>query len=114
MHGACTLTQPARGYAPRRDTSPPITVFHTEEGELFAIDDTCTHRNSSMAEGWVENREAECQLHASKSSLRAGEVDQPQAKRPVRVHEVTVVDGHITVAESDAAPNLPPGISLVG
>lgn len=114
MHGACPLTQLARGYALRRDTSPPITVFHTEEGELFAIDDTCTHRNSSLADGWVENREAECPLHASKSRLRTGEVDQPPAKRPVRVHEVTVVDGLITVAESDAAPNLPPGISLVG
>ncbi|MDQ0093735.1 Rieske 2Fe-2S domain-containing protein [Paeniglutamicibacter psychrophenolicus] len=114
MHGACPLTQLARGYALRLDTSPPITVLHTEEGELFEIDDTCTHQDAPLADGRVENREAECPLHASKSSLRTGEVDQPPAKRPVRVREVTVVDGIIMVAESDAAPNLPPGISLVG
>ncbi|MFD1213900.1 bifunctional 3-phenylpropionate/cinnamic acid dioxygenase ferredoxin subunit [Arthrobacter sp. GCM10027362] len=114
MHKACPLNQLAPGDALRLDTKPPIAVFHTEDGELFAIDDTCTHQDASLADGWVEGCEVECPLHASKFNLRTGEVDAPPAKLPVRVHEVKVVDGDIMVIESDEAPNLPPGLTVDG
>ncbi|GER23346.1 bifunctional 3-phenylpropionate/cinnamic acid dioxygenase ferredoxin subunit [Zafaria cholistanensis] len=114
MHRACPLNDLARGDAIRLDTSPPIAVFHTEEGELFAIDDTCTHQDASLADGWVEGCEVECPLHASKFDLRTGAVDSPPAKLPVRVHEVAVIDGDIMVIESQEAPNLPPGLTVGG
>ena len=88
--------------------------FHTEEGELFAIDDTCTHQDASLADGWVEGCEVECPLHASKFNLRTGGVDAPPAKLPVRVHEVIVQDGTIMVRESEEEPNLPPGVKVDG
>lgn len=50
MHIACPLTALAPGDAVRLDTSPPIAVFHTEDGELFALDDTCTHQDASLAD----------------------------------------------------------------
>ena len=102
MHKACPLKDLAPGDALRLDTAPPIAVFHTEEGELFAIDDTCTHQDASLADGWVEGCEVECPLHA------------PPAKLPVRVHKVSVVDGDIMVEESTEAPNLPPGLTVDG
>ncbi|UNK45349.1 bifunctional 3-phenylpropionate/cinnamic acid dioxygenase ferredoxin subunit [Arthrobacter sulfonylureivorans] len=114
MHEACPLSQLAPGDAIRLDTSPPIAVFHTEEGELFAIDDTCTHQDASLADGWVEGCEVECPLHASKFNLRTGGVDAPPAKLPVRVHEVIVQDGTIMVRESEEEPNLPPGVKVDG
>jgi 3-phenylpropionate/trans-cinnamate dioxygenase ferredoxin subunit len=114
MHRACPLSALAPGDALRLDTAPPIAVFHTEDGELFAVDDTCTHQDASLADGWVEGCEVECPLHASKFNLRTGEVDAPPAKLPVRVHEVQVIDGDIMVIESDAPPNLPPGLSPGG
>jgi 3-phenylpropionate/trans-cinnamate dioxygenase ferredoxin subunit len=114
MHIACPLTALAPGDAVRLDTSPPIAVFHTEDGQLFALDDTCTHQDASLADGWVEGCEVECPLHASKFNLRTGEVDAPPAKLPVRVHKVSVVDGQIMVEESNEAPNLPPGLTING
>lgn len=114
MHKACPLSELALGEALRLDTAPPIAVFRTEDGELFAIDDTCTHQDASLADGWVEGCEVECPLHASRFDLRTGTVDAPPAKRPVRVHEVRVIDGDIMVIESDEAPNLPPGLSVQG
>lgn len=51
MHKACPLSELAPGEALRLKTSPPIAVFHTEEGELFAIDDTCTHQDAYLADG---------------------------------------------------------------
>ena len=114
MHQVCPLNQLARGDARRLDTWPPIAVFHTEEGELFAIDDTCTHQDASLADGWVEDCAVECPLHASRFNLRIGAVDGAPAKLPVRTHGVSVVDGMILVEESQEAPNLPPGLTVNG
>lgn len=114
MHKACPLSELAPGEALRLNTAPPIAVFHTEEGELFAIDDTCTHQDASLADGYVEDCWVECPLHASKFNLRTGSVDAPPAKLPVRHHEVKVVDGDIMIIESDEAPNLPPGLTPEG
>ncbi len=114
MHTACPLSALAPGDALRLETTPPIAVFHTEDGELFAIDDTCTHQDASLADGWVEGCEVECPLHASRFNLRTGAADAPPAKLPVRVHAVSVIDGNIMVAESDEVPNLPPGLTLQG
>ncbi|MTD17418.1 bifunctional 3-phenylpropionate/cinnamic acid dioxygenase ferredoxin subunit [Nakamurella sp. YIM 132087] len=108
----CPLAELAEGEAVRVDTvSPPIAVFHTDDGELFAIDDTCTHQDASLADGWLEGCEVECPLHASKFDLRTGAVDAPPAKVGVRTHGVEVADGDIWVTLSTAAPNLPPGVT---
>ncbi len=68
---------------------PAITIFHTDEG-LFAIDDTCTHQDASLADGWVEDCTVECPLHESCFDLRTGAVSGTPAKQPVRVHGVGV------------------------
>jgi 3-phenylpropionate/trans-cinnamate dioxygenase ferredoxin subunit len=110
MLQVCPLSELPRGEALRVDADPPIAVFHTEDGEVFAIDDTCSHQDASLADGWVEGCEVECPLHASKFNLRTGAVDAPPAKRPVRAHAVTIEDEVITVELSTESPNLPPDI----
>ncbi len=111
MYKVGSLESLARGEAVRLETEPPIAVFRTEDGEVFAIDDTCTHQDASLADGWLEGCAVECPLHASTFDLRTGEVDLPPAKRPVRTHRVVVVDDEVFVQESAAEPNLPPGQS---
>lgn len=106
----CTLTELSSGEARRLDLNPPVAVFHTDDGELYAIDDTCTHQDASLADGWLEGCEVECPLHASRFDLRTGKVDAPPAKKPVRTHEVSVDGGDVYITLSDAAPNLPPGV----
>jgi len=88
----CPIASLAPGTALRVDGEVPIAVFRTDDGDLYAIDDTCTHQDASLADGWIEGCEVECPLHSSRFDLRTGAVDQPPAKRPVRTHRV-VVDG---------------------
>jgi 3-phenylpropionate/trans-cinnamate dioxygenase ferredoxin component len=107
----CPLAALPRGEALRVEADPPIAVFHTDDGEVFAIDDTCTHQDASLADGWLEGCDIECPLHASRFNLRTGAVDAPPAKLPVRTHEVVIVDGVINVVLDDAPPNLPPGVA---
>lgn len=77
----------------------PITIFHTDSG-LFAIDDTCTHQDASLADGWVEDCTVECPLHESCFDLRTGEVSGPPAKDAVRTHRVGIEDGQIWLEAS--------------
>lgn len=108
----CSIDDLTPGEGIRVDAvTPPIAVFLTEEGEVYAIDDTCTHQDASLAAGWVEDCRVECPLHESTFSLITGEVDQPPAKKGVRPHQVQVTDGEVFVELSTAAPNLPPGVS---
>jgi 3-phenylpropionate/trans-cinnamate dioxygenase ferredoxin subunit len=109
MIPACRLADLPRGEAFGLDIDPPVSVFHTDDGEVFAIDDTCTHQDASLADGWLEGCEVECPLHASRFDLRTGAVDAPPAKRPVRTHRVEVTDGIVHVELSKEPPNLPPG-----
>jgi 3-phenylpropionate/trans-cinnamate dioxygenase ferredoxin subunit len=110
MMPVCPLADIGRGESRRIPVEPAIALFHTDDGELYAIDDTCTHQDASLADGWLEGCEVECPLHASRFDLRTGAVDAPPAKRPVRIHQVTVTDGIVYVTPSDQPPNLPAGV----
>lgn len=86
------------------DTTPPVSVF-LAEGEVFCIDDTCTHEDYSLAEGWVEGCVVECALHQARFDLRTG-ASTPPAGAPVRVHPVRVdADGiHVSLPVSYTLP----------
>jgi 3-phenylpropionate/trans-cinnamate dioxygenase ferredoxin component len=93
----CAVADLPVGEAVRLDVEVPIAVFNVN-GELFAIDDTCTHQDASLADGYLEDDcTVECPLHASCFDLRTGEVSGPPAKVPVRTHAVVVENGTIFV-----------------
>lgn len=87
MHKARPISELAAGQALRLDTAPSIAVFPTEAGDIFAIDDTCTHQDASLADSYVEDYWVECPPHPSWFSLRTGALNAPPAKLPVRTRE---------------------------
>lgn len=114
MIPVCPLDDLPPGESRRLDSTPPISVFRTDDGRLFALDDTCTHQDASLADGWIEGCAVECPLHASRFDLRTGAPDGLPAKVAVRTHEVVVTDGVIHVVPSPVAPHVPPGAPLPG
>jgi 3-phenylpropionate/trans-cinnamate dioxygenase ferredoxin component len=96
MIPVCALADIPAGAAVRLDGETPIAVFNVD-GELYAIDDTCTHQDASLADGWLDGCQIECPLHASCFDLRTGKPTGPPAKVPVRTHQVVVRDGHVHV-----------------
>ncbi|WP_043263154.1 bifunctional 3-phenylpropionate/cinnamic acid dioxygenase ferredoxin subunit [Streptomyces sp. CT34] len=94
------------GESVRIDTAPPIAVLNAD-GELYAIDDTCTHQDASLTDGWVEGCLVECPLHAASFDRRTGAPARRRARRAVRTRPVTVANGtvhvHHTVEEGTAA-----------
>ena len=78
----------------------PLAVFNVD-GVLYTIDDTCTHQDASLSEGWLEDCYIECPLHSSSFDLRTGKPHAPPAKRPVRIYHTVVEDGVVYVNTPD-------------
>ncbi|HEX3782821.1 MAG TPA: bifunctional 3-phenylpropionate/cinnamic acid dioxygenase ferredoxin subunit [Pseudonocardiaceae bacterium] len=86
----------AEGIGEDGGSAVPIAVFNAD-GRLYAIDDTCTHQDASLADGWLEGCQVECPLHASCFDLRTGRPTGPPAKKAVGTYPVSVLDGVIWV-----------------
>ncbi|RSM49650.1 bifunctional 3-phenylpropionate/cinnamic acid dioxygenase ferredoxin subunit [Amycolatopsis balhimycina DSM 5908] len=97
MIRACAVADLPEGEALRLDGPVPIAVFHTEHG-FYAVDDTCTHQDASLADGWLEGCFVECPLHAAQFDLRTGVPTCLPAKNPLRTYRVVVTDGVVYVA----------------
>jgi 3-phenylpropionate/trans-cinnamate dioxygenase ferredoxin subunit len=65
--------------------------------EIFAIDDTCTHSDASLAEGEVNGYKIECWLHGAEFDLRTGQALTPPAVAPVKTYSVSVDGDSVTV-----------------
>ncbi|WP_420033026.1 bifunctional 3-phenylpropionate/cinnamic acid dioxygenase ferredoxin subunit [Streptomyces sp. cg28] len=74
----------------------PVSVVRTE-GEVFAINDICSHANVSLSEGEVEDCQIECWLHGSAFDLRTGKPSGLPATRPVPVYPVQIEGGSVLV-----------------
>jgi 3-phenylpropionate/trans-cinnamate dioxygenase ferredoxin component len=70
------------------------------EDDLYAIGDTCSHAEVSLAEGsvWDDECEIECWKHGASFSLRTGEPQSLPATLPVAVYAVRR-DGDDVVVE---------------
>ncbi|RKS09220.1 3-phenylpropionate/trans-cinnamate dioxygenase ferredoxin subunit [Nocardiopsis sp. Huas11] len=96
MIPACAVADLSEGEAIRIPGEVPIAVFNVG-GEIYAIDDTCSHQDASLSEGWLEGCFVECPLHAASFDLRTGMPTGAPAKKPVRTHRVVIKDGVIHV-----------------
>jgi 3-phenylpropionate/trans-cinnamate dioxygenase ferredoxin subunit len=74
-----------------------LAIVRTEDGELYAVDDTCSHANVSLSEGELEGHTLECWLHGSRFDVRTGEPSGPPATAPIDVYPVKVENGEVFV-----------------
>jgi 3-phenylpropionate/trans-cinnamate dioxygenase ferredoxin subunit len=76
----------------------PVSVVRIGS-DVYALADTCTHANVSLADGevWCDELELECPKHGSAFSLATGEPSTLPATQPVEVYDAEVVDGSVVV-----------------
>jgi 3-phenylpropionate/trans-cinnamate dioxygenase ferredoxin subunit len=74
-----------------------IGVFHGEDGELYAIEDRCSHDDGPLAEGEFDAGACtvECPRHGSLFDLRSGRPKTLPAYVPVDTFEARVEDGDV-------------------
>ena len=95
----CKLDEIAPGTARRFDVGKHRIAVVRCDDDLYAIGDTCTHADFSLAEGEVycDEREIECWKHGSTFSLITGQPQSLPATRPVPVYKVDVEGEDIVV-----------------
>jgi nitrite reductase/ring-hydroxylating ferredoxin subunit len=67
-----------------------IALYHLKGGEFRATDNICTHEYAQLSDGWLENGEIECPLHAAKFDVRTGRAMCAPADKDVAVYELRV------------------------
>jgi 3-phenylpropionate/trans-cinnamate dioxygenase ferredoxin subunit len=74
-----------------------IGVFRDREGELYAIEDRCSHDDGPLAEGEFDQSTCtvECPRHGSRFDLRTGRPKTLPAFAPVETFQVRLEDGEI-------------------
>ena len=66
-------------------------------GEIYALDNACTHVGGPLSQGRVEDDEVECPWHGSRFDIRTGEVRMFPAKEDVATYKVRVTDDDVEV-----------------
>ena len=66
-------------------------------GQLYAIDDVCTHDGGALDQGELDGEEIECPRHGARFDVRTGQVTQLPAFEPVETHEVRLEGDAIQV-----------------
>jgi 3-phenylpropionate/trans-cinnamate dioxygenase ferredoxin component len=67
-------------------------------GELFAVDEMCTHEQCSLVEeGTLDGTVVTCGCHGAQFDLTTGQVLAPPAVEPLKVYRVQVDAGEVVV-----------------
>jgi len=67
------------------------------DGQLFCIDDVCTHDGGSLDQGELDGKEIECPRHGARFDVTSGRATCMPAAAPVKTHPDRAVDGEIQV-----------------
>lgn len=67
------------------------------DGELYAIDNVCSHDEGSLDQGEVIGCEIECPKHGARFDVRNGKVTAPPAFLTLDVFPVRVVGSEVEV-----------------
>ena len=67
------------------------------DGELFCVDDRCSHEECSLSEGWTEDKNIVCPCHGSSFSMKSGKVLSLPATEAIKAYKIKEEDGDILV-----------------
>ena len=77
-----------------------IALYHLPLG-FFATDDTCSHAESSLSEGFIDDATVECPEHGAVFDIETGKPQTLPATQPVKVYRVVVDGDEVFLEDSD-------------
>jgi NAD(P)H-dependent nitrite reductase small subunit len=66
-------------------------------GQIYALDDVCTHEFALLSQGFIEDCAIECPLHQARFDIATGRCLSPPATEDVRSYEVRVEGNDVFV-----------------
>lgn len=100
----CKTAEVEPGAVKRVDVEgfPPLAVFNLD-GSYFVLDDTCSHGQASLSEGYVEGDEIECPWHSGRFCIRDGQAKSFPVVVPVKSYSVTLVGDDVCIPSTTDA-----------
>ena len=93
---------PVRGARKVKTEQGCIALFRTDEEEVFAVSNTCPHKQGPLNEGIVHGQSVTCPLHNWVFDLNTGEA-QGADEGKIETYPVMIEDGRVLIPESLAA-----------
>ena len=92
-----SLTELPEGSTRLVEVEGVAVCLYNLAGTICATQDTCTHAEASLSEGFIEGGAIECPLHQAMFDIRTGKVLGPPATEDLRVYPVKVDRDDISV-----------------
>jgi 3-phenylpropionate/trans-cinnamate dioxygenase ferredoxin subunit len=74
----------------------PIVLVE-QDGEIFALEDRCSHEEFPLSSGECESGEITCVLHGARFNVRTGAPTALPAVMPVKTYEVRIEGDDVQV-----------------
>jgi nitrite reductase/ring-hydroxylating ferredoxin subunit len=84
----CALDEVAQGRLNGFDAGGRRIILMTIDGDLVALDGTCTHEEADLSSGFLLAGRITCPLHLSQFDARTGQVYNPPAERDLPKYHV--------------------------
>jgi nitrite reductase (NADH) small subunit len=91
---------PALGARVVETAGGPVAVFRTADDQLFALHDTCPHKQGPLSEGIVHGIQVTCPLHNWVIDLPTGEAVAPDRGRTA-CFAVKIEDGLVWLQKDE-------------
>jgi 3-phenylpropionate/trans-cinnamate dioxygenase ferredoxin subunit len=88
---------PAGQFKPVAVGGKRLLICHTTAG-FHAIDDTCTHDDGPLADGWLEGEAIECPRHGARFDVTTGKVLCLPAAVPITSYPVQVEGDEVKIS----------------
>jgi 3-phenylpropionate/trans-cinnamate dioxygenase ferredoxin subunit len=95
---ACKLSELADDSAVGLEIDGVPVCLAKTQGQVYAVNDICSHADVNLSDGDVEAGTVECWLHGSRFDLRTGAPTGLPANRPVATYPVKIDGDDLYVA----------------
>lgn len=70
-------------------------ALYKVDGSVFATDNTCTHGQARLCDGFLEGHEIECPLHQGRFDIRDGSATCAPVTEAIRCYPVRIEGGRV-------------------
>ena len=92
-----SLEELAPGHTLKISTTIGDILLANVDDKIYAVDDMCTHEDSSLSLGCLKDELVSCTLHGSRFNVRTGQPMEEPATEPLLRYPVRIQNGRIEI-----------------
>lgn len=96
-----SLAELSPGHTLKITTPTGAILLANVEGKIYAVDDMCTHEDSSLSLGCLKGELISCTLHGSRFNVRTGRPMEEPATEALRRYAVRINNDRIEICPNE-------------